>query len=98
VNLVRGEVVDEADLFAHLRAVPTFTACLDAWWVEPVRHETFRLDFPFLSLPNVIGSPHDSASVPRVTEIGLRGAVANMRLVLEGGVARYVVEGEERGA
>jgi glycerate dehydrogenase len=96
VNLARGEIVQEAPLFAHLQGHPNFYACIDAWWIEPVRHGGFRMDYPFLSLPNVIGSPHNSASVPGVTAAALRRAVANIRRVLAGETPHYVLGIEER--
>ncbi len=96
VNLARGEVIDEAALFAHLTSHPNFFACIDAWWIEPVRHDVFRLDHPFMSLPNVVGSPHNSASVPGMTEAALRRAVTNIRRVLAGEMPHSILKPEER--
>lgn len=79
VNVSRGELVDQAALYDLLRRNPRFFACLEAWWVEPVRHGEFRLDFPFLELPNVIGAPHNSPAVPGTHKDVVRLGCENLK-------------------
>jgi glycerate dehydrogenase len=89
-------VIEEAALFEHLNAHPDFTACIDAWWVEPVRHGKFETGHDFMSLPNVIASPHNSASVKGWRYVALKRAVENIATVLDGGEPLHLVPPSDR--
>lgn len=92
VNVARGEIVDEDDLYHHLLDNPGFTACLEAWWIEPVRHGKFETKHPFLDLPNVIASPHNSAMTGDALIVAAQRAAENVLLMLRGEGARYIAD------
>jgi phosphoglycerate dehydrogenase-like enzyme len=84
VNVARGAIVDEAALYHHLRERPGFSAGLDVWWDERGDGAPFSLAYPFLDLPNVLGSPHNSGIVDGWFTLGLRRAADNVRRYLLG--------------
>ena len=96
INVARGEIIDEGALYAHLVAHPHFFAGIDAWWVEPVRHGRFAMGHRFLDLPNVIGSPHNSAGGGAWRDEYLRRAVRNCRRAILGETPRNLIGPDER--
>jgi phosphoglycerate dehydrogenase-like enzyme len=84
VNVARADIVDERALYEHLRVNPQFCAGIDTWWHEPGPHSRFHTGYPFLGLPNVIGSPHNSGIVAGVLQTAARMAAENVRRYLHG--------------
>jgi phosphoglycerate dehydrogenase-like enzyme len=95
VNVARGAVIDEAALYAHLLAVPTFSAGIDTWWQEPDEPGGFAVGHPFLALPNVLGSPHNSAMVPGTIRAAARQAADNIARFLTGEPVTGVISAED---
>ncbi|HRS01599.1 MAG TPA: 2-hydroxyacid dehydrogenase [Bacteroidota bacterium] len=92
VNVARGAIINEKDLYEHLRANPEFYAAIDAWWVEPFGSGEFRLNYPFLDLPNVVGSPHNSSMVPNALIDGVAYACENIKSYIETGKADRLIK------
>jgi phosphoglycerate dehydrogenase-like enzyme len=90
VNVARGPIVDEAALYEHLKANPGFSAGIDAWWDEPRDGAPFRTSYPFLELPNLLGSPHNSGMVPGMMSVACAAAAANVAAYLAGGPVKGV--------
>jgi phosphoglycerate dehydrogenase-like enzyme len=69
INVARGDVCVEEDLFNSLKNKTIAGAAIDTWWIYPDRpkaggkpeKEPRPSDFPFHKLDNVIMTPHNSA-------------------------------------
>lgn len=92
VNVARAAILDEDALYEHLRANPGFSAGIDTWWQEPRGSGAFATRHPFLELPNVIGSPHNSAITSGSLTVAVRQAAENVARHLGGQPARHIVD------
>jgi len=85
-------------LYERLEHNPSFSAGIDAWWQEPRGQGTFATRQPFLNLPNVIGSPHNSAMVAGSLTRAAARAADNVARHLRGEPVRNLVDRSEYAA
>jgi phosphoglycerate dehydrogenase-like enzyme len=95
VNVARAAIVDEDALYEHLRRNPSFSAGVDVWWEEPARDGSFAARRPFLELPNVLGSPHNSGITEGALAAAARYAAANVARRLRGEPVQHLVDRDD---
>ena len=81
VNVARGKIVVEKDLYQHLLENPKFIGALDAWWHYG---DEFKQNFPFEKLENVVLSPHCAGIYEGWFEEGIKHAAENIKRFIEG--------------
>ena len=95
INVARGDIIDERALYEHLVKCPGFMAGIDVWWIEPFTQGEFRVNYPFFTLPNFLGSPHNSAMVTGMSEEGARRAAENINRFLKGDPITGIIKRED---
>jgi glycerate dehydrogenase len=95
INLARGDIIVEKDIYEHLKNNPDFLFGTDTWWVEPFSHGRFEIHYPFFDLPNFLGSPHNSAIVKNVMENAAIFALSNIKHFVENKPIKGIVKREE---
>lgn len=79
INVARGQIINQTDFYYHLKTHPNFYAGIDAWWIEPFKDGKFEIKHPFFELPNLLGSPHNSAMVSNALKLATEKAANNIK-------------------
>jgi len=84
VNVARGPVVAERDLYEALTTGVIAGAVLDVWWRYPTADEPRRRgsEFPFHELDNVLITPHSSGWTEQMMDRRWDMIVANLRALV----------------
>jgi phosphoglycerate dehydrogenase-like enzyme len=94
VNIARAEIVDEEALYAHLVKCQQFTYATDVWQIKRGK-ETYSSKFPFMKLPNFIGTPHVAGGSASLTGEPGKFAAENLVRYLKGEAPQNVVDPSE---
>ncbi len=92
VNVARGPIISQADLYHHLKSHPDFKAGIDVWWSYPKKGEKFSLEFPFFDLHNFVASPHIADGVPETAKRGQLHALENILGYIGGGPLQSIID------
>ena len=97
VNVARGKLIVEDDLFEHLRSHPEFRAALDVWWAYPDGPTGRPFHRPFHELPNVVMTPHIAFAIPAQRRVAMEAALDNVQRFLRGKSPAHVVDPADYG-
>ena len=89
VNVSRGKIVVEEDLYEFLKERNEFVAALDVWWKYGAK---FKQDYPFEKLDNVILSPHCGGVYENWVVDSFKHASENVRRLEKGEILKNVVK------
>jgi glycerate dehydrogenase len=97
VNIARAGIIEQGDLYRHLRDNPRFKAASDVWWRYPEdrRGGTSRQDHPFHQLGNFLMTPHVATHVVGARKRMFEVAVENIRRYLNGEELMNIVRRED---
>jgi len=95
VNIARGRLIVEDDLFEHLKSHPRFRAALDTWWTYPDTKQGRPFHRPFQDLPNVVMTPHVAPMVPGQRAAAMEAALDNVIRFLRGDEPRHRIDPKE---
>ncbi|MGQ4892796.1 MAG: 2-hydroxyacid dehydrogenase [Candidatus Njordarchaeia archaeon] len=85
VNVARGPIIKEEDLYNYLKENPNVTAALDVWWTYPEKPiEKHEQRYPFHKLENVIMTPHIAGFSREITRDVMKHAAENVKRFLIG--------------
>ncbi len=89
VNVARGKIIVEKDLYDFLKDNRSFTAAIDTWWHYG---DEFRQNYPFENLDNIILSPHCGGIYEGWIEDEIKYAVENIKRFLRGEKPKNIVD------
>lgn len=92
VNIARGRLILEDDLYEHLRTHAKFRAALDVWWTYPAGKTGRPFHRPFHELSNVVMTPHNANATPLQRRWATEAAVDNVLRFLRGEEPRNLVD------
>ena len=88
VNVARGKIIVEKDLYDFLRKNRNFIAAIDTWWHYS---KDFKQDYPFEKLDNVILSPHCAGSYEGWFDEAIKYASENIMLFVKGEKPKNII-------
>lgn len=91
VNVGRGGLVREGELYLALRDGRLGYAAIDVWWTSATLERSMPSTYPFEDLPNVVMTPHSSGTAEDTFRIRAAGVARNLERFARGDAPTNIV-------